>query len=97
MGGALAQVGHVMIDGQLNEVDCSPWMAVKEQLTALRTVSFEGNTSILFNRQNIFRDFGANRRGRKFLQRVGSTSFVTVFQMDVVPRLYNQLGFLFRL
>ena len=97
LGGALAQVGHVMIDGQLNEVDCSPWMAVKEQLTALRTVSFEGNTSILFNRQNIFRDFGANRRGRKFLQRVGLTSFVTVFQMDVVPRLYNQLGFLFRL
>ena len=97
LGGALAQVGHVMIDGQLNEVDWSPWMAVKDQLTALRTVSFEGNTSILFKRQNIFRDFGADRRGRKFLQRVGKTSFVTVFQMDVVPRLYDQLGFLFQL
>lgn len=96
LGGGAAQVGHVMIDGQLNEVDWSPWMAVKDQLTALRTVSFEGNTSVLFNRQNIL-DSNANRRGREFLQRVGSTSFVTVFQMDVVPHLNNQLGFLFRL
>jgi len=99
LGGGIASVGHVMIQGQFDakssgEYYPNPWTKVKDQIQTLLTVSFEGNTSVMFKpTSNLLED----KKGLDFLQKIASTSFTTVFHMDVVPRLNNQLGFLFQL
>mmetsp|Transcript_26953 Transcript_26953/g.30637 ORF Transcript_26953/g.30637 Transcript_26953/m.30637 type:complete len:241 (-) Transcript_26953:124-846(-) len=96
LGGACAQVGHVMIAGQRDEVKSSVWMDIKGPIT-LRTASFEGNTSILFKRtRSNFLVNIANIKGKEFLRKIGATSSTTVYSNDVVPRLNNQLGFAFQ-
>mmetsp|Transcript_32458 Transcript_32458/g.32801 ORF Transcript_32458/g.32801 Transcript_32458/m.32801 type:complete len:197 (-) Transcript_32458:165-755(-) len=81
-------------------VDTSPWKKLENQIV-VRTVAFEAPMSVVFDPHKPRLPFGRlsdddkkeNEFGKEFLKKCGTNMCCTVYNMDVVPRLYSQVGF----
>lgn len=85
LGGAISQVFHVCIAGELQKKD-SKWFELKDKLK-LRTITIAAPMSIL----DI--DGGKDQASKDFLKSVGRNTCNIVYGQDIVPHGYGSLTF----
>jgi len=89
LGGGAAQVAHIFLQGQLSQVEVSPWKELSGCIT-VRTISFEGPMTTVFVESG---DLVEDQRGKAFIEECGANMCTTVFSMDPVPRMYGMPEF----
>jgi len=90
LGGGLAQVAHLFVEGCRSQDNDFPWSTLSKDFS-IRTLAFEAPTTTLLD---LGEDEEKNNSSKAFLEKFKDNVVCTVFSSDVVPRVPHDMKYI---